>query len=180
TPEFAKRLEWFLNNRPDLANLVSRWEDKNEGEKHLLSLLRGHRMKKILERMLDENEFLSEYGVRSLSKMYEKNPYEFQFNSYSFSVQYSPGESTTGTFGGNSNWRGPVWMPMNYLIIESLQKFDWYYGPGFRVEYPTGSGRMLTLWEVSVELSRRLISLFVRHEGQRPVFDGTRVFQSHP
>ncbi len=140
-PEFAKRLKWFLNNRPDLASLVSRWEDKNQGEKHLLSLLRGHRMKKILNRMLDENEFLSDYGVRSLSKVYEKHPYEFHLDGTSFNVNYDPSESTTGIFGGNSNWRGPVWVPVNYLIIESLQKFHYYYGDDFKVECPTGSGQ---------------------------------------
>src|SRR5260221_4527673 len=101
-------------------------------------------MKKILERMLDESEFLSDYGVRSLSKVYEKNPYEFRFNSYFFSVQYSPAESTTGTFGGNSNWRGPIWMPMNYLIIESLQRFHYYYGDDFKIECPTGSGQYIS------------------------------------
>jgi len=172
TPEFAKRLQWFLNNRPDLANLVSRWEDKNEGEKHLLSLLRGHRMKKILERMLDESEFLSDYGVRSLSKVYEKNPYEFRFNNYFFSVQYSPGESTTGTFGGNSNWRGPVWMPMNYLIIESLQRFHYYYGDDFKIECPTGSGQYISLNEVADFLTRRLSKIFLKDENGRRAFNG--------
>ncbi len=171
-PEFAKRLKWFLDNRPDLASLVSRWEDKNQGEKHLLSLLRGHRMKKILNRMLDENEFLSEYGVRSLSKVYEKHPYEFHLDGTSFNVQYDPSESTTGIFGGNSNWRGPVWVPVNYLIIESLQKFHYYYGDDFKVECPTGSGQFLTLNEIADFLSKRLSKLFLKDEnGCRP-FNG--------
>ncbi|HEV3252584.1 MAG TPA: glucosidase, partial [Puia sp.] len=116
-PEFAERLRWFLNNRPDLASLVSRWHEKGQGEKHLLSLLRGHRMKKILLRMLDETEFLSEYGIRSLSKYYDQYPFYLSINGVTFSVGYSPGESTTGIFGGNSNWRGPIWMPVNILII---------------------------------------------------------------
>lgn len=171
-PEFAKRLKWFLNNRPDLASLVSRWEDKNQGEKHLLSLLRGHRMKKILNRMLDENEFLSEYGVRSLSKVYEKHPYEFHLDGTSFNVQYDPAESTTGIFGGNSNWRGPVWLPVNYLIIESLQKFHYYYGDDFKVECPTGSGQFLTLNEIADFLSKRLSKLFLKDERGRRPFNG--------
>ena len=171
-PEFAKRLKWFLNNRPDLASLVSRWEDKNEGEKHLLSLLRGHRMKKILNRMLDENEFLSDYGVRSLSKEYKKNPYEFHLDGTNFYVQYDPAESTTAIFGGNSNWRGPVWMPVNYLIIESLQKFHYYYGDDFKVECPTGSGQFLTLNEIANFLSGRLSKLFLKDENGRRPFNG--------
>src|SRR6266496_5071848 len=169
-PEFAQRLRWFLKYRPDLASLVSRWQDKNEGEKHLLSLLRGHRMKKILERMLDGNEFLSEYGIRSLSKEYEKDPYQFNLDGADFTVDYSPGESTIGMFGGNSNWRGPVWMPLNYLIIESLQRFHYYYGDDFKIECPTGSGQLMTIRQIADELSRRLTKLFLKGEdGQRPV-----------
>lgn len=168
-PEFAKRLKWFLNHRPDLASLVSRWEDKNEGEKHLLSLLRGHR---ILNRMLDENEFLSDYGVRSLSKVYEKDPYELNIDGNSFSVQYDPAESTTGMFGGNSNWRGPVWLPVNYLIIESLERFHYYYGNDFKVECPTGSGQFLTLNEIANFLSKRLLKLFLKDENGRKPFNG--------
>lgn len=171
-PEFAKRLNWFLNNRPNLAKLVSRWDDKNEGEKHLLSLLRGHRMKKILERVLDENEFLSDYGVRSLSKVYEKHPYEFDLNGNRFSIQYSPGESTIGMFGGNSNWRGPVWMPVNYLIIESIQRFQYYYGDDFKIECPKGSGEYLTLDEVADYLSKRLFRVFMKDENGRRPFNG--------
>lgn len=171
-PEFAKRLKWFLNHRPDLASMVSRWEDKNEGEKHLLSLLRGHRMKKILNRMLDENEFLSDYGVRSLSKVYEMHPYELNIDGNSFSVQYDPAESTTGMFGGNSNWRGPVWLPVNYLIIESLERFHYYYGDDFKVECPTRSGQFLTLNEIANFLSKRLLKLFLKDENGRKPFNG--------
>ena len=171
-PEFEKRLKWFLNHRPQLANLVSRWQDKNQGEKHLLSLLRGHRMKKILFRLLDENEFLSEYGVRSLSKIHDKNPYELKFDTNSFYVQYNPAESTTGMFGGNSNWRGPIWMPANYLIIESIRKFYYYYGDDFKVECPTGSGQFITLNEVANFLSKRLMKLFLKDESGRRPFNG--------
>ncbi len=171
-PEFAKRLKWFLNYRPDLAQLVSRWEDKNDGTKHLLSLLRGHRMKKILERLLDEKEFLSDYGVRSLSKVYEKEPYEFHLNGTVLSVRYAPGESLTNMFGGNSNWRGPVWMPVNYLIIESIQRFHYYYGDDFKVECPKGSGQYMSLLDVAGYLSNRLLKIFLRDENGRRAFNG--------
>ena len=168
-PEFAKRLEWFLKNKPELASLVSRWQEKNENEKHLLSLLRGHRMKKILQRMLDESEFFSDYGIRALSKFHDEHPYEVIVDGTSFSVEYTPGESTTGLFGGNSNWRGPIWMPVNYLLVESLQRFHYYYGDDFKVECPTGSGIYLTLHEIANEISKRLASLYMKDEnGRRP------------
>ena len=141
-PEFAERLNWFFSNRPDLAGLVSRWQEKSENEKHLLSLLRGHRMKKILSRMLDETEFFSDHGIRAISKYHEQHPYELWLDGTCFGVQYTPGESTTGMFGGNSNWRGPVWMPVNYLLVESLQRFHYYYGDDFKIECPTGSGSL--------------------------------------
>ena len=171
-PEFAQRLRWFLNNRPDLASLVSRWQDKNEDEKHLLSLLRGHRMKKILERMLDQNEFLSEYGIRSLSKEYEKDPYQFNLDGANFTIGYSPGESTIGMFGGNSNWRGPVWMPPNYLIIESLQRFHYYYGDDFKIECPKGSGQYISLHEVACYLTKRLSNIYLKDDKGRRPFNG--------
>jgi Glycosyl hydrolase family 63 C-terminal domain len=180
-PEFAKRLNWLLDNRPDLAGLVSRWHEKGSDEKHLLSLLRGHRIKRILYRMLDETEFLSDYGVRSLSKCYEHQPYSVNIDGQQLSVQYSPAESPIDLFGGNSNWRGPVWMPMNYLIIESLQRFHKYYGDDFKVEYPTRSGRNLTLEEISVELSKRLVRLFKRDErGRRVIYGDNEKMQHDP
>jgi hypothetical protein len=147
-PEFTTRLEWFLKHRPDLANLISRWGDKGKNERHLLSLLRGHRMKRLLKRMLDEKEFLSDYGIRALSKVYDDNPYSFRINGSEFNVKYTPAEGDTALFGGNSNWRGPIWFPVNYLIIESLQRFHHYYGSDFKIEHPTGSGKMLTLNEI--------------------------------
>jgi hypothetical protein len=180
-PEFAGRLKWFLDNRPDLASLVSRWQEKGQGEKHLLSLLRGHRIKKILQRMLDENEFLSDYGIRALSKYHEQHPYEVWANGTKFSVEYTPGESTTGLFGGNSNWRGPIWMPVNYLIIESLQRFHYYYGDDFKVEYPTGSRTYLSLNEIADELTKRLSHLFLKNEeGRRPIFGQYEKLQHDP
>ena len=174
-PHFAARMEWFLNYRPDLAQLVSRWQEHGQGERRLLSLLRGHRMKCLLRRMLDETEFLSDHGVRALSKVHEREPYRFPTNGHTMEVAYWPAESMSGLFGGNSNWRGPIWMPVNYLLIESLQKFHHYYGDDFKVECPTGSGKFMTIQEVADELARRLAKLFLKGEdGQRPVL------QYHP
>jgi hypothetical protein len=169
-PEFRGRLEWFLNYRPDLAKLVSRWQERGMRGRHLLSLLRGHRMKSLLKRMLDETEFLSEYGVRALSKVHEREPYRLDTNGMRNEVAYWPAESLSGLFGGNSNWRGPIWMPVNYLLIESLQKFHHYYGDDFKIECPTGSGKFTTIAGVADELSRRLTRLFLKDDdGERPV-----------
>jgi hypothetical protein len=169
-PGFSKRLHWFLDHRPDLARLVSRWMEQGEDERHLLSLLRGHRMKSLLRRMLDETEFLSEFGIRSISKFHEQHPFVFEHNGSRFSIGYVPAESTSGVFGGNSNWRGPIWMPVNFLLIESLYRFHSYYGDEFQVEYPIGSGELLSLAEVANELARRLCRLFLRDDsGRRPV-----------
>ncbi len=180
-PAFTERLDWFLNYRPDLAGLVSRWNEPGKGERRLLSLLRGSRMKKLLKRMLDESEFLSDYGVRALSRHHREHPYALDWNGQRFSVEYQPGESTTGLFGGNSNWRGPIWMPVNYLIVESLQKFHHYYGDDFTVECPTGSGRYHTIGEVASELATRLTRIFLRNEdGERPVFGDERRLQDDP
>ncbi len=180
-PAFAERLDWFLNYRPDLAALVSRWQEPGEGERRLLSLLRGSRMKKLLRRMLDETEFLSEYGVRALSKHHADHPYVLEWGGERFAVEYQPGESTSGLFGGNSNWRGPIWMPVNFLLVESLQRFHHYYGDDFTVECPTGSGRYLTIGEVADELSRRLSGIFLRNsDGERPVFGADRRLQDDP
>ena len=171
-PDFASRMEWFLTNRPDLAKLVSRWQICGTGDRRLLSLLRGHRMKCLLRRMLDEKEFLSEFGVRALSKVHETEPFRLEAGGAVHEVCYWPAESESGLFGGNSNWRGPIWLPRNYLIIESLQKFHHYYGDDFKVECPTGSGHFMTLDEVAGELSRRLVKLFVKDEhGRRPVLN---------
>jgi mannosylglycerate hydrolase MGH1-like protein len=170
-PQFKQRLEWFLNYRPDLARLVSHWHHEGRGKRRLLSLLRGHRMKRLLSRMLDENEFLSPYGVRAISKVHEREPYLFRVDGMDLSVRYLPAESDSGLFGGNSNWRGPIWFPVNFLIIESLQKFHHYYGDDFKVECPVGSGRYLTIDEVAEELGTRLTRIFLKDEnGRRPVF----------
>ncbi|MBX9850546.1 MAG: glucosidase [Cytophagaceae bacterium] len=179
-PEFKRRCEWVIQNRPDLASLISRWYDAGKGETRLLSLLRGHRMKKILERMLDEEEFLSDYGVRALSKYHKDHPYRFHFNGNIFSVNYQPGESTSSLFGGNSNWRGPIWFPVNFMIIESLREFYSYYGDDFKIEYPTGSGKFLSLQEIADGLSKRLLSLFRSDHGRRPVFGYQDKIQTDP
>jgi hypothetical protein len=180
-PTFTARLDWFLDHRPELAALVSRWNEPRKGERRLLSLLRGSRMKKLLKRMLDETEFLSDYGVRAVSRYHRDHPYTLDWSGERFTVEYQPGESASGLFGGNSNWRGPIWMPVNYLIIESLQKFHHYYGDDFKVECPTGSGRYLTIDEVASELSARLTRLFLRNgEGKRPVLGDNPRVQDDP
>jgi Mannosylglycerate hydrolase MGH1-like glycoside hydrolase domain len=180
-PEFAARLEWFLNYRPELANLVSHWDQPGRGKRRLLSLLRGHRMKKLLVRMLDPQEFLSDFGVRALSKVHEREPYVFRVDGSDLTVRYVPAESDSGLFGGNSNWRGPIWFPVNFLIIESLQKFHHYYGDDFRVECPTGSGRLLTIDQIADELATRLERLFLKNEsGLRPVLGQYPQMQQDP
>jgi hypothetical protein len=180
-PEFKTHLEWFLANRPDLASLVARWKEPGAGERRLLALMRGSRMKRLLRRMLDPDEFLSDYGVRSLSKFHARNPYVLNVNGTAHTVAYEPGPSTSGVFGGNSNWRGPVWFPINYLLIEALQKFHHYYGEDFLLESPTGTGEMRTLGQIAEDISRRLIDLFLRDaDGRRPVFGDNPLFQDDP
>jgi hypothetical protein len=180
-PGFGKRMDWFLRSRPSLCGLVSRWHEPGRGDRRLLSLLRGHRMKKLLQRMLDETEFLSDHGVRSLSRYYGKNPYQLHLDGHVLTVGYEPGESTSSIFGGNSNWRGPVWFPVNFLLIESLQKFHHYYGDDFKIECPTGSGRLITILEVAQELTRRLAKIFLRDEnGRRAVFGSREKLQTDP
>ena len=168
-PGFKERLEWYLTNRPDLAGLVSRWQEPGAGETRLIALTRGHRMKALLRRMLDPEEFLSPHGVRSVSKFHKKHPYVLNVAGEDKVVNYEPAESETNLFGGNSNWRGPIWFPINYLLIESLQKFHHYYGDDFRIECPTGSGNFISLDEVANELSNRLIATWLPAEdGRRP------------
>ena len=180
-PGFRKRLEWFLNYRPDLAGLVSHWQSPGRGQRRLLSLLRGHRMKRLLRRMLDESEFLSDYGVRALSRAHLEHPFELKIGDVDQSVHYSPAESESRQFGGNSNWRGPIWFPVNFLIVESLQKFHHYYGNDFKVECPTGSGRYLTIDAVAAELSRRLSRIFLKDDnGERAVLRHQPQLQNDP
>lgn len=180
-PDFKRRMKWFLDYRPDLASLVSDWNEPGRGNRHLLSLLRGHRMRKLLQRMLDETEFLSDFGVRSLSRAHRDQPYVVSCASTPMSVHYQPGEAESGMFGGNSNWRGPVWFPVNYLLITSLRRFASFYGEGFKIECPTGSGRLLSINEVADELSRRLIRIFRKDaNGRRPAYGGDERLQNDP
>jgi hypothetical protein len=180
-PGFKARLEWMLVNRPDLARLVSRWQEPGAGERRLLALVRGRRMKRLLKRALDPAEFLSDYGVRALSKVHEQTPYTLHVDGSTYTVRYEPAESRSGLFGGNSNWRGPIWFPVNYLLVESIQKFHHYYGDDFLVECPTGSGQFLTLKQIADELSQRLIRIFTRDgDGKRAVFGGQEFFQRDP
>jgi hypothetical protein len=179
-PRFKHRMQWFIENRPDFSIHVE--TQSSDGiVRRFLSLVSRHRLKKVLRYMLDEQEFLSPYGVRALSRYHKDHPYTLSTMGVDYRVAYEPAESSTNLFGGNSNWRGPVWFPVNYLIIESLQKFHYYLGDSYKVECPTGSGRMATLWEVAGELSRRLTHIFLRDSsGRRPVFGGVEKFQHDP
>jgi hypothetical protein len=180
-PDFKSRLEWFIENRPDLGQNIACMRTPGVGERRLLSIVQQDKLRRILQKMLDESEFLGPYGIRALSKFHEKNPYIFHIDGREYRVDYEPAESSSGLFGGNSNWRGPVWFPLNFLLIESLQKFHYYLGDNFRVECPTGSGKEMTLWEVATELSHRLMSIFLRDSsGRRPVYGGTEKFQTDP
>ncbi|MBC7390814.1 MAG: glucosidase, partial [Opitutaceae bacterium] len=180
-PKFSQRLDYVLSQKPELCWHVSRFTEPGSGGRRLLSLLRGFRMKKILQKVLDEEEFLSDYGIRALSKYHLKNPYYFKTPDTVLSVTYNPGESDSELFGGNSNWRGPIWFPLNYLLIESLLKFHLYYGDEFKLEYPTRSGNYLTIKEVAYELGKRLISIFTKDEkGLRPVYENHPLLHTNP
>jgi Glycosyl hydrolase family 63 C-terminal domain len=180
-PDFKRRLEWFIDNRPDLAVNVACMRTAGVGERRLLSIADQGKLRSILKFMLDEREFLSPCGIRALSQFHRDHPYILNVNGMENRVDYEPAESSTGFFGGNSNWRGPIWFPVNYLLVESLQKFYHYFGDDFKVEFPTGSGKMMNLWEVAGELSRRLASIFLRDEnGRRPVFGKLEKFQTDP
>jgi hypothetical protein len=176
-PDFKRRLEWFLDNRPDLTTGSIR--TPGDGDRRLLSVVGRDRLRRVLKYMLDENEFLSPYGIRALSRYHRDHPYTLNVKGADYRVDYEPAESNTGLFGGNSNWRGPIWFPVNFLLVESLQKFHHYLGDDFRVECPTGSGNMLTLWEVAAEISRRLSRPFLRNaDGRRPVYGEIEKFQN--
>ncbi|MFT6809223.1 MAG: hypothetical protein ACJA01_002455 [Saprospiraceae bacterium] len=176
--EFQSHVRRIIRTRPEMASLISRIEEKNEEGNFLFSILRGFRLEHILKRLLDEDEFLSEYGIRSLSKYHDKHPFVLEHHGR-HQIQYSPGESLTGMFGGNSNWRGPIWFPINYLIIQSLRKFYKYFGPTYIYEFPTGSGNKLNLKEIAAELSKRLLKLFQRDESGKYTYhnkDGNSSF----
>jgi hypothetical protein len=180
-PTFARRMLWFLRNRPHLGEQVVRQETPDGRTRWLLSLVSGVRLERILARMLDEAEFLSPYGIRSLSAVHRDRPFVLTIDGHQHSVDYEPGESTSGLFGGNSNWRGPIWFPINHLIIKALQHFDAFYGYRFQVECPTGSGRLMSLWDVARELSGRLTRVFLPGEnGRRPAHGGAEKFRTDP
>jgi hypothetical protein len=180
-PSFKRRMYWFIENRPDLIGNVSCMRTPGMGERRLLSVAYRERLEKVLKIMLDENEFLSPNGIRAVSRYHKDHPYVLKVNGDEHRVDYEPAESTSGLFGGNSNWRGPVWFPVNYLLIESLQRFHHYYGEDLKVECPTGSGQMMNLWEVSQELSRRLSHIFLQdQDGRRPVFGDDEKMQHDP
>ncbi|MFZ4721551.1 MAG: MGH1-like glycoside hydrolase domain-containing protein [Phycisphaerales bacterium] len=172
-PQLDRRLQWFLDRRPDMAKLISRWNVEGVGQRRLLSLLRGHRMKALLQRALDPKQFLSPHGIRSVSLEHRDNPYRLTLGDQTWELKYTPGESDTGSFGGNSNWRGPVWFPMNFLLIEALCRFHGYYGDDFTVECPTGSGQYMNLLQVAEFLSDRLSGVLL------PGPDGVRPANRH-
>jgi Mannosylglycerate hydrolase MGH1-like glycoside hydrolase domain len=178
---FSRRLHWFIENRPDLTENIACMKTMGDNERRLLAILDPERLRRVLQVMLDEKEFLSPYGIRAISAIHREHPYTLNVNGFEYQVRYEPAESSSGLFGGNSNWRGPIWFPINYLLIEALQKFHRYHGDGFTVECPTGSGQMMTLHEVAAELSRRLSRIFLRDSnGRRPVFGGIDTFQTDP
>jgi hypothetical protein len=180
-PEARRRFRNFMNSRPELREFVHDLAKEGKAQRKLGSLLNESNLRRVLSTMLDENEFLSPYGIRSLSRYHAEHPYVFRVQDQEYRVSYLPAESDTGMFGGNSNWRGPIWMPVNAMIIRALLQYYAYYGDDFRVDCPTGSGQQMTLYQVAEELSRRLVKIFVRGEdGRRPVYGGTRKFQEDP
>jgi hypothetical protein len=180
-PEFKRHMEWFISHRPELARNVASMQESGVGERRLLSIVGRDRLERILRTMLDETEFLSPHGLRALSRYHKEHPFVLRIDGHEWSVDYEPAESTSGLFGGNSNWRGPIWYPMNFLLIEALQKFHYYYGSTLKVEAPTGSGTQMDLWEVGALLSNRLIALFLPDAtGNRPVFGGIEKFNRDP
>jgi len=180
-PKFKERMDWFLEHRSDLTQNIASVTKTGAGERRLLSVVNQDRLQSILKRMLDKDEFLSPYGIRSLSKYHDENPYSLNLGDTTYTIRYSPAESRTEMYGGNSNWRGPVWFPLNYLLIESLQKFDYYYGDEFEMEFPTGSGPKINLWDISGKLSKRLMKLFLKgFDDNRPIFGDNEKMQSDP
>jgi hypothetical protein len=180
-PGFKRRMQWFIDNRPEFAEHVVEVQESPTRIRRLLSIVTQVQLPSVLRYTLDEAEFLSPYGIRALSRTHLARPYTIDVNGHAHGVNYEPGESTSGLFGGNSNWRGPIWFPVNYLLIESLQKFHWFLGDGVTVPFPTGGDRRLNLWDVSVELSRRLTRIFLRDaDGRRPVFGGVDRFDQDP
>ena len=179
--DFIKRIDWFMAHKPHLANNVAHSIEHGVHQRSIFSVVSQDRLRRILHRVLDEDEFLAPTGIRALSRCHRDNPYMLDLSGHQYRVDYDPAESRTGLFGGNSNWRGPIWFPINYLLIEALQQYDYVYGSEFQVEMPTGSGKMMTLGEVATKLSQRLVSTFVRNkDGKRPVYGDNPTWQNNP
>jgi len=180
-PQIAQRTQRFLRGRPELTSFIHDPAKRGEHGRMLASVLNEQKLRRVLAKLLDENEFFGSHGIRSISRFHRDHPYVFRTPTEEFRVSYLPAESDNGMFGGNSNWRGPVWMPVNGLIVRALLQYYSYYGDSFTVECPTGSGRQRTLYQVAEELSHRLAGIFLKDEnGQRPVYGGTRKFQDDP
>jgi Mannosylglycerate hydrolase MGH1-like glycoside hydrolase domain len=177
-PGFKKRMQWFIDHRPDLMEGLASMTECGMEQRRLLAVVNRARLERILQRVFDENEFLSPFGIRSLSRYHRDHPYVLPVKDHTLEIGYEPGDSQTGTFGGNSNWRGPIWFPMNFLLIEALQRLHHYYGDSFSVEVPTGSGKRMNLSQAARLLSRRLSALFLPDKnGQRPVYGDSKLFQ---
>jgi hypothetical protein len=174
-------MQWFIDNHPDVPEHIEIQESNGKCVRRLLSLVNRDKLESVARYLLSESEFLSPYGIRAISKFHKDNPYVLQANGTEHRVDYEPAESSTGLFGGNSNWRGPVWFPINFLLIEALQKFHHFYGDSFTTELPTGSENRATLWQAAAEISRRLTKIFLRSsDGARPVYGGLEKFQQDP
>jgi hypothetical protein len=180
-PVLRERYQWFLESRPEISAAIHDPGKPGMAGRRLGSILDQTKLRRVLAKMLDENEFLSPYGLRSLSRYHADHPYVMHVGGQEYRVSYLPAESDTGMFGGNSNWRGPIWMPVNALIIRALLHYYLYYGDDFTVECPTGSGRLMNLYQVAEEIGRRLANMFLKDkDGRRPIYGGTRKFQEDP
>jgi Mannosylglycerate hydrolase MGH1-like glycoside hydrolase domain len=180
-PGFKRRMQWFIDNHPEFRDHVEMATRPGAGVRRLLTIVAREQLPRVLRLMLDETEFLSSHGIRGVSRYHQDHPYSLRLDGIEHRVDYEPAESSSALFGGNSNWRGPVWFPVNYLLIESLQKFHYFYGDAFKIPFPTGSATTLNLWQVAAELSRRLTRIFLRDaDGRRPVYGGTETFQRDP
>ena len=180
-PSFKRRMEWFINNWEQTGNHIETTQQSGQESNLLLAIVNREKLGRILSFMLDESEFLSDYGLRALSRYHKDHPYILVLDGVTYSVDYEPAESTTALFGGNSNWRGPIWFPLNYLLIHAVQVFHSFYGDTFTVEFPTGSGQHMTLQQVSLEIARRLANIFLRDDQERrPVHGGVEKFQQDP
>ena len=180
-PIFKERAGYFTEQNASLLTNINNPDEHGVARRHMLSPINRQKLSRILQKMLDESEFLSPYGIRALSRYHKEHPYIFTVGNNIYRVDYEPAESSTGLFGGNSNWRGPIWMPVNALLVLSLRRMYSYYGDEFKVECPTGSGHKMTLWEVANEIARRLGNIFLRNEqGRRPVYGNTKKFQTDP